>query len=34
MFTKQDIQELAAYHSETTPVLSVYLNVDITNSIA
>ena len=30
MFTKQDIKELAAYHSETTPVLSVYLNVDIT----
>lgn len=30
MFTKQEIKELAAYHSETTPVLSVYLNVDIT----
>ena len=34
MFTKQDIKELAGYHSETTPVLSVYLNVDITQLTA
>ena len=34
MFTKQDIKELAAYRSETTPVLSVYLNVDITQLTA
>jgi peptide subunit release factor 1 (eRF1) len=30
MFTKEDIKALATYRSETTPVLSVYLNVDIT----
>jgi peptide subunit release factor 1 (eRF1) len=30
MFTKQDMKELAAYRSEKTPVVSVYLNVDVT----
>jgi peptide subunit release factor 1 (eRF1) len=34
MFAKQDLKELAAYRSETTPVLSVYLNVDITQRTA
>jgi peptide chain release factor subunit 1 len=34
MFTKQDIKALAAYRSETAPVLSVYLNVDITQLTA
>jgi peptide chain release factor subunit 1 len=34
MFTKQELKELAAYRSETTPVLSVYLNVDITQLTA
>ena len=29
MFTKQELQELATFHSES-PVLSVYLNVDLT----
>ncbi|MBN1937619.1 MAG: hypothetical protein JW934_23380 [Anaerolineae bacterium] len=30
MFSKQELKELAAYTSETWPVLSVYLNVDAT----
>jgi peptide subunit release factor 1 (eRF1) len=30
MFSKQELKELAAYRSETSPVLSVYLNVDAT----
>lgn len=30
MFSKQELRELAAYKSETSPVLSVYLNVDPT----
>lgn len=30
MFSKQELKELAAYKSETSPVLSVYLNVDHT----
>ena len=30
MFSKQELKELAAYHSETSPILSVYLNVDST----
>ena len=34
MFTKQEIKELAGYRSETTPVLSVYLNVDVTQLTA
>jgi peptide subunit release factor 1 (eRF1) len=34
MFTKQDLKDLAAHRSETTPVLSVYLNVDITQLTA
>ena len=30
MFSKQELKELAGYRSETSPVLSVYLNVDST----
>jgi peptide chain release factor subunit 1 len=30
MFSKEDLKELAAYRSESPPVLSVYLNVDTT----
>jgi peptide subunit release factor 1 (eRF1) len=32
MFSKQDLKELAAFECETSPVLSVYLNVDSTNT--
>lgn len=32
MFTKQDLKELATYQSETSPIVSVYLNVDPTNT--
>jgi len=34
MFSKQDLKELAGYCSETSPVLSVYLNVDTTQLTA
>jgi peptide subunit release factor 1 (eRF1) len=34
MFSKQELKELAAYVSETSPVLSVYLNVDSTQVTA
>jgi peptide subunit release factor 1 (eRF1) len=34
MFTKQELKELAIFRSETPPVVSVYLNVDITQLTA
>jgi len=34
MFSKQELKELAAHRSETSPVLSVYLNVDPTQVTA
>jgi len=34
MFSKQELKELAGYHSETPPVLSVYLNLDPTQLTA
>ena len=34
MFSKQELKDLAAYRSETSPVLSAYLNVDSTQVTA
>jgi peptide chain release factor subunit 1 len=34
MFSKQELKELAAYRSETSPIVSVYLNVDTTQVTA
>jgi len=34
MFSKQDLKELAGYRSETSPVLSIYLDVDSTRLTA
>jgi peptide subunit release factor 1 (eRF1) len=34
MFTKQELKELATFHSKAPPVLSVYLNTDVTQLTA
>jgi len=34
VFSKQELKELAAFRSDTSPVLSVYLNVDVTQLTA
>ena len=34
VFSKQELKELASFRSDTSPVLSVYLNVDVTQLTA